>query len=414
MRHVIIGNGAAGNAAAAAIRDRDPAAEVLILSDEPQPAYYRPLITNLLAAGSAPDISFSESQGASLPGERRLGARVTALDTASQTITLENGETCGYDRVLLATGAAAIVPNIPGWTGPGTFVMRTLADAEAVALAAGAARTALVLGAGRVGLKAAMALQQRGLEVTMVEQGTHLAPIQFDQEASDILEKALGHLGMRLIFHQTVTEVRRAGEQLTGAVLADGRMLEAELMVAAVGVRPKVELARQAGLAVNEGIIVDSHLSTSASGVYAAGDVVETTDIVTGHPMVSGLWTNAVEMGRLAGSNMAGAGLEYPGAIAVLNSLEVAGIPTVAVGLTQPPPDPDYQVYQSRRSSDYRKLVCRDNVIVGALLVGDLEGAGVYTGLIRTRATLDQPWDILTEPRRMVATRISRRTNPSP
>ena len=219
---------------------------------------------------------------------------------------------------------------------------------------------------------------------------------------------------MRLIFHQTVTEVRRAGEQLTGALLANGRVLEAELMVAAVGVRPKVELARQAGLAVNEGIIVDSHLSTSASGVYAAGDVVETTDIVTGHPMVSGLWTNAVEMGRLAGSNMAGAGLEYPGAIAVLNSLEVAGIPTVAVGLTQPPPDPDYQVYQSRRSSDYRKLVCRDKVIVGALLVGDLEGAGVYTGLIRTRATLDQPWDILTEPRRMVATRISRRTNPSP
>jgi len=173
-----------------------------------------------------------------------------------------------------------------------------------------------------------------------------------------------------------------------------------------------VELARRAGLAVNQGIIVDSRLCTSASEVYAAGDVVETTDIVTGHRLVSGLWTNAVEMGRLAGSNMAGAALEYPGAIAVLNSLEVAGIPTVAVGLTQPPPNSGYQIYRGRRGSNYRKLVCRDKVLVGALLLGDLAGAGVYTGLIRAKATLDKPWDILTEPRRVVAARFSRRTSP--
>jgi nitrite reductase (NADH) large subunit len=413
MRHVIIGNGAAGNAAAAAIRDRDPAAEVLILSDEPQPAYYRPLITNLLAKDSARDISLTESQSAPWPGERRLGVRVAALNTTSKTISLENGATSGYDRLLLATGAAALVPDIPGWTGPGTYVMRTLADAEAVARAAMAARKALVLGAGRVGLKAAMALQQRGLGVTIVEQGPHLAPMQFDQEASDILEKAMRHLGMRLIFNQTVTEVRRAGERLTGAVLADGRVLEAELMIAAVGVRPKVELARQAGLTVNEGVIVDSRLCTSAPEVYAAGDVVETIDIVTGHRLVSGLWTNAVEMGRLAGSNMAGAALAYPGAIAVLNSLEVAGIPTVAVGLSQPPPDSGYQVYQSRKGTIYRKLVYQDNTLLGALLVDDLEGAGVYTGLIRTKANIDKPWDILTRPRRVLATQFSRRTTPA-
>jgi len=235
MRHVIIGNGAAGNAAAAAIRDRDPAAEVLILSDEPQPAYYRPLITNLLAAGPAPDISFFASQDAPLPGDIRLGVRVAGLEPASKKITLENGETCGYDRLLLATGAAAIVPDIPGWTGSGAYVMRTLADAEAVARAADTARTALVIGAGRVGLKAAMALQQRGLEVAVVEQGTHLAPMQFDQEASDILGKALSDLGVRLIFNQTVTEVRRAEGRITGAVLADGQGLEAGAPQGGVG-----------------------------------------------------------------------------------------------------------------------------------------------------------------------------------
>ncbi len=407
MRYIIIGNGAAGNAAAAAIRERDPKGEVRIFSDEPQPAYYRPLITNLLAEDINKDIFFPKASEDREATEPELGQKIVALDAAAKRLTLQDGRTYAYDRLLLATGAAAILPDIPGLSGPGAFVLRTLADAQALAEAAGQAKQAVIIGAGRVGLKAALALRHRGLEVTIVEQGPGPAPMQFDQEAGEILSEALAAQGFNLLFGQTVAEVKRAVDRLTGAALADGQILEADLIVAAVGVRPNVDLARQAGLAVNQGIVVDRRLRTSVPEIYSAGDVAETTDLVTGHPLVSGLWTNAVEMGRIAGRNLAGASLEYPGAWGVLNALEVAGIPTVAVGLTNPPPGAGYQVHQSRRGNNYRKLVCRDEILVGALLVGDLDGAGVYAGFIRGQARIGNLLDVLDHPRRSLASRPS-------
>lgn len=410
MRYAIIGNGAAGNAAAAAIRESDPAGEVLIFSAEPQPAYYRPLIVNLIDENINKDIFFPED-----PGIRAAtGQTVVALDAAAQRLTLQDGRTYAYDRLLLATGAAAIMPAIPGLSGPGAFVLRTLADAQALAQAAGKAQKALVIGAGRVGLKAALALRQRGLEVTIVEQGPGLAPMQFDREAGDILAQALTAQGLELLFEQTLTAVNRAGGRRTFATLADGRVLETQIIVAAVGVRPNVDLARQAGLKVNQGLVVDQCLRTSSPKIYAAGDVAETTDLITGHILVSGLWTNAVEMGRLAGQNMAGAALEYPGAWGVLNALEVAGIPTVAIGLTNPPPGGGYQVRQSRRGPNYRKLICRGEVLVGALLVGDLDGAGVYAGLIRSRTRIADLPAVLDQPRRRLASRLAGRAGVSP
>lgn len=407
MRYIIIGNGAAGNAAAAALQGLDRTGEVLIFSDEPQPAYYRPLIVNLMEEGPARDIFYLKGPAKPPEAEMQLGRQVVGLEPGAQEITLRDGQRIPYDRLLLATGAAAIVPKIPGWPGPGTFVLRTLSDAQALDQAVRKVKKAVVIGAGRVGLKAALALRQRRLEVTLVEQEARLAPRQFDPEAGEILAQALKTQGIHLLFGQTVTALYRDGDRLTGAALADGRVLEAGVVVAAVGVRPQVELARQAGLAVNQGVLVDRRLRTSAPEVYAAGDVAETTDLVTGQGLVSGLWTNAVEMGRIAGSNMSGAVLEYPGAWGVLNSLEVAGITTVAVGLTNPPPGGEYQVYQSRRGINYRKLVCRDDLLVGALMLGNLEGAGIYAGLIRVKAKIGNIPELLERPRSGLASRLA-------
>jgi NAD(P)H-nitrite reductase large subunit len=284
-----------------------------------------------------------------------------------------------------------------------------MADARALAQAAARAQTALVIGAGRVGLKAALALRQRGLTVNIVEQFPGVAPMQFDQEAGEILAAALTARGIGLFFGQTVAEIKRESDRISGAILQDGRTLAAQIIVAAVGVRPNVELAQQAGLKVQQGIVVDRELRTSSPEIYAAGDVAETTDLITGEALVSGLWTNAVEMGRLAGINLAGANLKYPGAWGVLNSLEVAGIPTVAIGLTNPPPGGDYQIQQSRRGNNYRKLIGRGDVLVGALLVGDLEGAGVYAGLIRSQSRIANLTAALEHPRRRLAERLAAR-----
>jgi NAD(P)H-nitrite reductase large subunit len=403
MRYVIIGNGAAGNAAAQAIRTRDPAAGLVIISDEPEPAYYRPLITGLIEGGAAQDISCRQRGETPPDAELRLGKRIKDLDAGLRRVTFEDGETLAYDRLLLATGAAAILPEIPGLPGAGTFALHTLADARAIARAARGAKCAVVIGAGRVGLKAALALRRAGLDVVLVEQGPHAVPLQYDAAAGRILARALEAQGINFFFGQTLTEVRREKDRIQGVALAGGRVLPGELIVAAVGVRANRELAGKAGLRVNQGIVVDQWLRTSDPNIYAAGDAAESMDLLTGQNLVSGLWTNAVEMGRIAGRNMAGANQAYPGAWAVLNSLDVAGIPTVCIGLTNPPPGEGYRVQAGHRGNNYRKLVFHGEALVGALLVGDIDAAGVYAGLIKAKAQTVKIAAALEQPRRVLA-----------
>jgi NAD(P)H-nitrite reductase large subunit len=186
----------------------------------------------------------------------------------------------------------------------------------------------------------------------------------------------------------------------------DGRELAAELVIAAVGVRARTELARRAGLAVNQGIVVNPRLQAGDPDVYAAGDAAETADLLYSGSLVSGLWTTAVETGRLAGANMAGAAREYPGALAVLNALVVAGVPTIAIGITNPPAGGGHEIFCHRRGQDYRKLVLLEGRLVGALLVGEIDGAGVYSGLIRGKAKIARPGELLARPRVALASRL--------
>lgn len=409
MRYAIVGNGAAGWTAAQTLKNLDPEGEIIIFSDEPYRPYYRPLITNFVEEGTARNLFMPVEDGPGPAIRQYLSQRLVGLEPQAKRLLGEDGQTWDYDRLLLATGASPVIPELPGWPGPGTFGLRTLADAEALAQAAREARQAVVLGAGRVGLKAAQALKSLGLAVTLVELENRLASMQFDETAGEILAEALMAAGFRLFLGETLTAVDRKGDRVVGITLTSGRTLPTDLVVAALGVRPNIELAQKAGLAVNRGILVDEFLRTSDPNIYAAGDVAETTEFLTGQRLVSGLWTNAVEMGRIAGSNMAGASLTYPGAWAVLNSLEVAGIPTAAVGLTLPPPGDDYLVWQSRRGNTYRKLVFKGKVLVGALLVGDLEGVGVYTGLIRKKVPLKNLQDFQGEPRKVLVSWISRK-----
>ncbi len=398
MRYVIIGNGAAGQAAAEAICGQDPAGQVHILSNESHSAYYRPLIPGLIEDGMGKVSLFREELHAPERVEVRLGVRVVAIDPEKKKLSLEDGEILPYDRLLLATGSSAIRLPIPGLEGPDVHVLRTIGDAEDIKLSAETADRAVVIGGGRVGMKSSFALRNRGLDVAVVEKRDRVVPLQLDDVAAEIMGRAVEAYGIKLFLGQTVQKVEQ-DDGVKTIVLEDGTRLKANLIVVAVGVQPNLELAKGAGLAVNQGVLVNTHLQTSDSSIYAAGDVVETADIVTGENVVSGIWTNAVEMGRMAGENMAGGRVEYPGAFGVLNSFELASIPTISIGLIAPPAAADYQVYTSRRGNSYRKLVLKDGLLKGALLVGDIEGAGVYTGLIKRKAQVEQVLPNLLAPR---------------
>ncbi|MDP6509960.1 MAG: FAD-dependent oxidoreductase [Dehalococcoidia bacterium] len=395
MRYVIIGDGPAGNAAAEAIRRRDPAGEIIVLSDEATPPYYRPLLPLLIENKLTQDALLRDDLHTAPRVTRFLDRPVTSIDSSKQRVTLSDGEGLEYDRMLLATGATPTLPPIAELQGEGMFVLRKLTDAQGIRQAAHDSHRAVVVGGGRIGVKAALALRSLGLEVTVIEMLDRLIPLQLDPEAGETLRGVLSTQGISVMLGEGVKGLVREKGKVRGAVTSGGKQLEADMAVVGVGVRANVGLASAAGLTVGNGVKTDSQLQTSAPGVYAAGDMVETTDIASGQAMVSGTWTNAVNMGHTAGENMAGGQVDYAGALNVINAMEVAGMPVVSVGVVNP--TEDYETYPHRSPGSYRKLVFRGERLVGLLMVGDLRGAGVYHALIR------EGKDISREKNRLIA-----------
>ena len=400
MRYVIIGNSAAGNAAATAIRARDPGGEITIISDEAEPAYYRPLIPLIIEGERDRQSLYRDELHTPQVVEVVLGQRATDIDVRYRTVTLSGGEQLAYDRLLMSMGASAIHPPIPGLEGPDIFYLRHMGDAAAMREAAGNARRAVVIGGGRIGTKAALALRHCGLEVAIVEAESRIIPVQLDDAAAGIVGEAIRTRGIEVILGQRVEKVvREAGANgPSGVVLEGGRCLYGDMVVVAVGVTPNTELAQRAGVFVERGIVVDQYLSTSLRHIYAAGDVAETRNVVTGDHLISGIWTNAVDMGRTAGENMAGGRRTYAGGFSLLNAMNLAGVPVVSVGIIEPPPTNDYQAEASSRGGNYRKLVFNGDVLEGALLVGDIVGAGVLVTLIREKTPLGSMKEKVIEP----------------
>lgn len=388
MRYLIIGNSAAGNAAAEAIRWHDPRGDITILSDEPHASYYRPLLPFLIYDAPEGENLFRDALHTPRDVNVRLGTRVQAIAPQEKRVTLAapRGETLVYDKLLLATGASPIRPPIAGIEGAGVFTVRNLDDIAAIKAAAQGAGRAVIIGGGRIGTKTALALRHRGIAVTIVEMLKWIVPQQLDKEAAQIFHAALRAEGIEMRFGRKAQRITRRGGKITSVSLDDGTRLPADFVVVATGVKPNADLARDASIETRRGVRVNPRLETSAPDVSAAGDVVETNDVVTGESVVSGIWTNAVAMGHVAGENMAGGAREYPGAFSLLNAMDVAGIPVISVGVIQPRARRGDEVFATREDGTYRKLVFRDSILVGALLVGDIEKAGLYTTLIRERA----------------------------
>lgn len=386
MRHVIVGASAAGMAAAGAIRKRDPAAEIVMLSDESRPPYYRPLIPYLIYDGKPASEIVREPRLTPGNVDLRVGVRATSLDPAKHTLAAGQDSILSYDRLLIATGAVPVRPDIAGLDGAGVFTLRTWEDALGIAAAAKGAERAVILGAGRIGMKTAFALRHLGVSVAVVEMLDRIVPQQLDAVSAAIFAEAVKSAGIETILGHTLKKINRRAGKVTSVVLDDNRKLKADFVAAGVGVRPNLDLAVTGSLRVNRGLLVDDHLRASERDVFAAGDVVETKDVVTGQAIVSGIWTNAAAMGRIAGDNMAGGSSTYEGAFGLLNAMELGGLPVISVGDIHREQGGGVDVFAERRGSNYRKFVFRDNRLIGLVLVGQIERAGVYQTLIREKA----------------------------
>ncbi len=386
MRIVIIGNSAAAVGAIEAVRKVDRSTLITVISDEPHSVYSRPLISYFLAGEIKQEQLYYRPKDFYEKNRVRtlLGRHVVKATFGEKAVQLNNGEKISYDRLLISTGGKPFLPKMEGLDKPGVHTFTTLEDAKKILSVLKDVQKAVVIGGGLIGLKAAEALKKRNIEVTVVELADHILSLTMDETASSILEKALKKEGVHLITSNTVEAILGDG-RVESVRLADGKLLKTQLVVVAIGVIPNVDPFRGTSLRIEKGILVDERMETNIPDVYAAGDVTQAYDKILKSYRTIPIWPNAYSQGKIAGYQMTGNKKYQYGGSFMMNSIEVAHIPTVSIGLTDPPPDDGYQVLKKfdRGSGVYRKVILRGDVIVGAIFTGQIDRAGIMTGLLR-------------------------------
>ncbi|MCI5139788.1 MAG: hypothetical protein D3922_15575, partial [Candidatus Electrothrix sp. AR1] len=240
----------------------------------------------------------------------------------------------------------------------------------------------------------AEALHRTGVQVTVVEQLPHILPLIADTETADRMSQQLRQGGMEIHTNDSAEEILAADGKTTGVRLASGRTVTADLVLLMVGVQPNIEFLTDSGIDIDQAVLTDREMQTSVPNIYAAGDMVQFHDAVTGKDVVSSLWGNAVHMGRTAGFNMSGIKAFVPPLLSSLNSTEIAGLPIISAGLLHTQSD-QYAIYTEAQGENYRKLIFDQDRLVGMIFLGDVNRAGVYTNLIRNRIPLGDRRDAL-------------------
>jgi nitrite reductase (NADH) large subunit len=386
-RYVIVGGSAAGMAAAQAIRGHDPVGAIQVLSEEADAPYFRPMIPFIISRKKEADQIYLQGRGPyqALDIELRLNTRAAGIDTAGSRVVTDKGEAFAYDRLLIATGSRPHIPSeIEGVDREGVFALRTIEDARQAARRAQGTRHAVMLGGGLLNLKAAFALLERGIRVTLVVFSPEVLSQLMEPADALLIRRALDRAGLQIITGCSARRILGNGSGVTAVALDNGREMDCQMVCIGKGVRPNTDWIDDEQIRVDGGVVVDKFTRTGPAEVFAAGDVAVTFDPITGAPMVTGLWTNAVEMGRCAGANMAGRPTAYGGTFGILNATQVARMPFVSMGIVHTS-GKDYEIHIQSSPRAYRKLVFspQGDRLVGALFVGDIARAGLYRAVIQ-------------------------------
>jgi len=290
----------------------------------------------------------------------------------------------GYGKLLVAMGGVPIVPPLPGADLAGVFSFTRHDDMVRVReyIQRNNVTQAVVVGGGMIGIKVAEAFSYLKLDTTVVELADRVLALALDETGSTMAKRTMEQHGIRVITGSGVTSIGGSEGKVQSVTLDSGSRLPCQIVIMAVGVRPNTKLAEQAGLAVNRGILVDDKMRTSDNDIYAAGDVAEAFDPLLGECRPIAIWPAAFMQGEVAALNMTGQEETYDGSIP-MNSIQVCGLPTISVGLIAPPDDAEVLEYRSPDGQSYRRMFIVDNRIVGAVFVGDIERAGIITGLVR-------------------------------
>ena len=379
-RLLVVGNGMAG---LKLVEEMAAGAEpgrfaIAVVGAEPEPAYNRVLLFSLLAGEvSADDVALKPRDWYAQNGiTLKTGQPAAALDAAARTVTLADGETLPFDKLVLATGSDPIRLPLPGAGLAGVMTFRTAADVAMLGAACAQGARAVVIGGGLLGIEAAYGLARTGAAVTLIHLMDRLMERQLDADGAALLTAAIEAKGIRVLLGAE-TAALHGSSHVEALELKDGRQLPCDLVVMAVGIRPNTALARTGGIEVGRGILVSDQLETSAAGIYAIGECAEHRG------QCYGLVEPAFEQARVLAAVLRNESSGYAGSVLATN-LKVSGVPVFSAGDFEGGSGTESIVLRDDGASSYRKLVLREERLTGAVLVGDTTDALWYVDLMRS------------------------------
>jgi len=389
-KYLIIGSSHAGLSALDAIRLQDKEGSLILVTQESCLPYSPTILPYVLSGQAQPEKVFLRDQQ-SLDGLSvvfKPGAKVVAVDGSSRQVTFQSGEKIKYEKLLLATGAAPKLPPVQGLEAVPHHVLRTLEDALGLRSKIRKGGTALVMGAGLIGLHTAENLAKGGMKVVVVEALSQVLPGYFDEEASQIICKAFSDNGIKIRLNEKVSRVK-GGDGETALSLVSGESISAGLIVVATGVQPRVEVLAGSGVEVDQGILVDERMRTNVSGIWAAGDVAQARGFFESSKILNATLPNAVEQGRIAGMDMVEdpALKGYQGAVS-LNTYRFFGHRAFSVGMIKAEAGCEVEKVVVPESFKYQKLVFKEDQLVGASGINSDLDPGIMVQLIRRKAYL--------------------------
>lgn len=378
-RHVIIGNSAAALAAIRGIRQAGDAGEVTLIGAEPCYAY-SPVLTTYYIEGSIRREQMFLTGGTfyrRMNVRPLLGRKALQIDPENHYVRLGDRSRVRYDDLLLACGASARgLENVDPDAREFVTSLRTLSDADRIVKAVAGAKEIVFVGAGLVSLQTIRAVLGRGIRITLLVGSHQILSQQLDGRAAGLIQRRLEKAGVSILFGRRVEGVRRHGDRAQ-VVTGHGERLAADLVFVGKGVRPNVDLAKEAGIRVRTGVVVDARMRTNLQDIYAAGDVAEGQNGITGTSEVIATWFNAGAQGEIAGRNMAGRPASRRGQFRE-NVTTILGLAAVSMGISRAADEPCKELlYVNEEAGEYRRFLLQDSRIVGALLLGRIEDAGV-------------------------------------
>jgi nitrite reductase (NADH) large subunit len=390
-RYLIIGNGVAGARAAIKIREIDPKGEIHVFTDEAYPFYYRVRFPEFIAKEiTVKDITIHSLE---YYQEKKiylhLEEAITNGNIDRKEVISDSGKIYNFDILLIATGGNAFVPQIKGVEKKGVFTLRKMKDAIRMKEFADNVKQAILIGGGLVGLETGWALLRRGIKVAVIEHNLRILPRQMDEEGAKILQSKMEAMGFSF-FLNAQTEAIIGGDNVEGIILKDGRLVDGEMVIISAGVRPNIDLAKSMGIKVNNGIIVNDLLETEKEDIFAAGDVAEHRG------RCYGIWPAAQRQGEIAGINMAGGNIIYGGTV-VSNKLKILGIDLTSSGEIDVENKYEHKIKVDSKRGIYKKIVLRDDKIIGCILLGEKKGDSDILNAIEKQINVREVKDFILE-----------------